>query len=153
MSFGSFFHSGPRCFCFLHISPIIFSLLLPPTSLSHRRQTSWPAQTGATKAARASGPASALEIFHGPTKSHATPSGSLHEAAFLCHIRCWRHGEPPLAPARQLRPRFCLLVGPSPAAQAQATILPLVPIKAPPEAPELVAPNPNFGESPPARGL
>jgi hypothetical protein len=44
------------------------------------------------------------------------------------------------------------LVSPSPSAQSQATILPLVPIKAPPKSPELVAPNINSGEQSPVRG-
>jgi hypothetical protein len=73
--------------------------LLPPISspsLSHRRQASWPAFHNAAEAAWPSGPASASEIFRRPTKSRATPSGSLHAAAFLSRGRYWRHGKPPL---------------------------------------------------------
>jgi hypothetical protein len=118
--------------------------LLPPLSspaLSHHRQASWPALHGAAKAAWPSGPASASEIFRGPTKSRTTPSGSLHAATFLCRVRYWRNGEPPPVPARQLHPQFCpwsrfpLRLEPRP------PFPPLASIKAPPEAPKLVAPN------------
>jgi hypothetical protein len=93
MSFSSFSPRPPLFLFSAHKS----HYLLPPLStpaLSHRWQASWPAQISAVEATRPSGPASAREIFHGPTRSRATPSGSLYAALFLCHGRCWRHGQP-----------------------------------------------------------
>jgi hypothetical protein len=152
MSFSSFFHPPPPpLFFFSRISLIISSLLSPPSSLSHRRQTSWPAHLGTTKAVRPCGPASTLE---NPLLAHKTllfplrkppRGGILWPRALLAPRRA-----PPVT-ARQTHPQFCTLIAPSPAARAQTAILPLAPIKAPPEALSS-PPQLNYGESPPARG-
>jgi hypothetical protein len=72
-NFYLLFHLGPRYFCFSHIRPITFSLLSPPSAMSHRRQASWPAHPGAAESARPCGPASTMEIPYWPTKSRSPP--------------------------------------------------------------------------------
>jgi hypothetical protein len=110
--------------------------LLPPFSspaLSHRRQASWPALHGTAEAARPCGPARAPEIFCGPTKSCATPL-NLQQAQLA----------PRRAPADTSKvalPPVLPLVLPSLWLKPRPPFPPLAPIKAPLEAPKLVAPN------------
>jgi hypothetical protein len=70
-----------------------------------------------------------------PTKSHSSPQ----EASTRQHSSA----ECAAGDSEAATPRFCPLVKPFLEACAQAAILPLVPIKAPPEAPKLAAPTPT----------
>jgi hypothetical protein len=90
MSFSFFFTQTPL-FLFPahkshHLLPPLSSPLPCPIAGRPAGQRSW-ARSGMWTL-------HALEIFHRPPKSRATPSRSLHAATFLCRGRCWRHGEP-----------------------------------------------------------
>jgi hypothetical protein len=92
------FSPRPPLFFFLahkshHLLPPLSSCACPIASRPATR-----ALHGAAMATQACGPASALKIFHGPTKSRATLSGSLGGISLPRAM---------LAPARWLRPRFC----------------------------------------------
>jgi hypothetical protein len=64
-------------------------------------------------------------------------------AAFFYRERCWRHDEPRRRQRGSCAPGFGPPGRAFPSSSCQVAIFPLVPIKAPPEAPELAAPNPT----------
>jgi hypothetical protein len=140
LSFRPFFTQAPLFLFSAHQSHHLLPPL-PSPALSHHRQASWPVLHSTAEAAWTSGPASASEIFRGPTKSCATPSRSLHAATFLCRGRYWCHGEPPPAPARWLHSQFCPWSHLPLRLEPRPSFPPLSPIKAPPDAPKLITSN------------
>jgi hypothetical protein len=67
------FSPRPLLLLLFALKSITFSLLSPPSTLSHCRQTNWPVHPGATEPARPCGPASTLDIPCWPTNSHSPP--------------------------------------------------------------------------------
>jgi hypothetical protein len=100
------FHPDPRCFCFLYISLIIFSLLSSPPALSHHRQASWLAHHGAAEPIWPCGPSAPWKSSTDPNNLALTlrkpPRGGITLAQALLVPR-----RAPSALARQLHPRFC----------------------------------------------
>jgi hypothetical protein len=137
------FPPRPLLFLLFALKSLTFSLLSPPSTLSHRRQASWPAHPGTTKPTRPCGPANTLEISHWPTKSYSPPQ----------ELSTWQHfsavgaagSTASLADDSEAAVPSVLgpLVAPSPATRASAAILPLAPIKSHPRPLELAAPNPT----------
>jgi hypothetical protein len=151
MSLSSFFTWAPVVFCFLHISPIIFSLLSPPLPCPIAgRPAGWrkpvqlrlPGHVGlpAHRKSSADPPNLALPPLEASTRRFSSDAGAAGAKVS------------PTDASKAATLSVLPLVKPSLAARAQATTPPLEHIKAPPEAPKLIAPNPSSGESPPTRG-